>query len=364
MINCIYVHIPFCEKKCNYCSFVSFSLLKYKKEYINALIKEIKHYYDNTPLKTLYFGGGTPYLLEVNELEEILNCFNINSKTEVTLELNPNNITLDKLKKIKDIGINRLSVGVQSFDDEILNSIARLHTKYDNISTIENIKKAGFENFSIDLMYGLPLQNQTIWENTLNFALKFEIPHISLYGLKIEEGTYFYHNPPKNLPSLDSQASMQEKAYEILNQNYLHYEFSNFALEEKYKSKHNLAYWKRENYFGFGLSASGFIENKRYTNTFNFKKYLKNPLIHPLETLNFNQEIEEEIFLGLRLKEGINFSKINTKYNIDIEKIFHKQFKKFLDWGYFKKTQEGICLTNKGILVSNEILCEFIDFKI
>ncbi len=361
MINCIYIHIPFCEKKCNYCCFCSFNLLSKKEDYINSLLKEIKFYYDKTPLKTLYFGGGTPFLLEVKDFEKILSEFNFNKETEITVELNPNASDFNKLKELKNLGINRLSVGIQNFNDKILKIIGRNHTKNEIYNCIKNINRAGFENFSVDLMYGLPNQDIKQWIETLDEAKKLEPGHISLYGLKIEKGTFFYKYPPKNLPNLDTQAKMYEIAIEKLSEEFLHYEFSSFAKNKNYISKHNSSYWKRVSYWGFGLSASGFIDNKRYTNTFNFKDYIKNPTQKTYQTLTKQEQIEEEIFLGLRLNSGIDFDFINKKYNIDVFKKYECLFNKFSKNGFMEYTNNGIKLTKEGILVSNEILCEFIE---
>ena len=360
MINCTYIHIPFCEKKCKYCSFCSFSLLKAKDEYINALIKEIKFFYKNEPQKTIYFGGGTPSLLEIKDIEKIISNFNFNSKTEITIEINPHKISKEKLKTYKTLGINRISVGIQSFDDKILKTIGRNHTAKEALEVINNINNIGFDNFSIDLIYGLPNQNLTDWINTLNEAIKLNPAHISLYGLKIEKGSYFYKFPPNNLPNDEIQAKMYEIAIDKLKEKFIHYEFSNFAKNENYFSKHNSAYWQCKNYYGFGLSASGYIENKRYTNTFNFREYIENPLNKNYEILSKENKIEEEIFLGLRLIEGIDFDEINNKYNINIYQIYKNEFDKFLNLKLMKKTTKGIKLTQKGVLLSNEILCEFI----
>lgn len=363
MIKHLYLHIPFCLKKCNYCSFCSFNMLSKKEIYLNALNVEIDYFYKNDKLKTIYFGGGTPSLLEVEEIERILNKLNFDSKTEITLEINPYKMTFEKLKALKSIGINRISVGIQSFDDEILKNIGRLHTKNEALKVLENIESAGFKNCSIDLMYGLPNQSVKNWEETLNFAKNLDIQHISLYGLKIEKGTVFDKFPPENLPDSDMQAIMYEKVIEILSDKFNHYEFSNFSLKSEidYSSKHNLCYWRRKNYYGFGLSASGFIENKRYTNTFNFKEYIENPLQKEYEILSLEQEIEEEIFLGLRLSQGINLKEIDQKYSIDTYQKYKKQFDKFVFENFIEKTKTGFKLSLKGVLVSNEILCEFLD---
>jgi len=362
MVESVYIHIPFCVKKCKYCSFCSFNLLKKKDIYIEALLKEIKYYYQNEKLKTIYFGGGTPFLLSADDIEKILNCFNFDKQTEITLELNPTNIKKEKLQDLKSLGINRLSIGVQSFNNNILREIGRLHNKNDVFETIEFIKQSGFSNYSIDLIYGLPYQNIEIWENDLNEALKIKPNHISLYGLKIEKGSEYYKYPPLNIADNDTQALMYETAIKELDTNYNHYEFSNFALKsaDDFSSKHNLTYWNCNNYYGFGLSASGYIGNKRYTNTFNFKDYIKNPIVKEFDILSKKEQIEEKIFLGLRKSEGINIEKINKKFSIQLENLYKIQFDKFISLGLLEKNNNQIKLTQKGILLSNEVLCEFL----
>lgn len=360
MIKGIYIHIPFCKKKCNYCAFCSFEQFKYKEQYVKSLLNEIKHFYKKEQVKTLYFGGGTPYLLNVNDFEKILSCFNLSNDTETTLELNPNDINQEKLKTLKSLGFNRLSIGVQSFCNETLKIIGRNHSKKDIYTAIEKIKNCNYKNISIDLMYGLPNQTIEAFEADLKKALALDIEHISLYGLKIEQGTYFYKNPPKNLPNLDLQAKMYENALTLLKEKFIHYEFSNFAKKQKFISSHNCLYWNNENYYGFGLSAAGYIDNKRYNNTCNLKKYFNNPLEKNYTILTKEQMIEEEVFLGLRLIKGLDFSKINKKFNINIEQYYKKEFDKFLSLNLLKKTKKGIQLTKKGVLVSNEVLCEFI----
>ncbi len=360
MINCTYIHIPFCKTKCNYCSFCSFPLISKKNEYIDALIKEIRFHYKNEEQKTIYFGGGTPSILDINDIKRILDCFKYSQNTSITLEMNPNDINEKKLLNLKKLGINRISIGVQSFSDDILKIIGRSHDSHTAISAINLVSKY-FSDYSIDLIYGLPKQTIKNWNETLEYITRLNIPHISLYGLKIEQGTKFYKFPPENLPSLDIQADMYKNAADKLSKKYIHYEFSNFAISEKYYSKHNLAYWKRDNYYGFGLSASGFIDKMRYTNTFNYREYIKNPQFRDFEELSKQKELEEEIFLGLRLKEGINFKHINQKYGIETEKKYKDIFEKFIKEGFMEKTKEGVKLTLKGILLSNEILCEFVE---
>jgi len=361
MIKHAYIHIPFCVKKCNYCSFCSFPMLKKKGEYLLALISEINRYYKKDKLKTLYFGGGTPGLLDVEDIEKLINLFNFENDPEITLEINPCKMTYEKLKGFFEAGINRLSIGAQSFNNEILQIIGREHSYEEFLNTLNLAKKAGFQNISIDLMYGLPNQTQKEWGETIEKAKKLDIEHISLYGLKIETGTYFKKNPPKNLPNDDMQAKMYEIAIDKLQKDFVHYEFSSFARKKALVSHHNLCYWQRKQYYGFGLAASGFIHNSRYTNTVFLSDYIKNPLEKNLNKLSKSENIEEEAFLNLRTMYGLNFNKTNRKYNIDIYKIYKNIIDKYLNSGHFEKTKTGIRMSKKGILVSNLILCEFIE---
>ena len=358
MPKSVYIHIPFCIKKCAYCSFLSGINPINKGVYVDKLILEIKKFYKGEILKTIYFGGGTPSILDVCEIKKILDCLNFNQNSEITLEMNPKTCNLDKLKGFYDIGINRISLGVQSFNDRILKIAGRAHNSYDALKSIENIRLAGFKNFSIDLMYGLPTQNLKIWQNTLDKAKNLAPPHISLYGLKIEQGSEFYTNLPKDLPNDDVQADMYEMALETFK-DYYHYEFSNFAQSKKYTSKHNLTYWNIEPYWGFGLGASGFTDNKRYENETDFEKYIKNPYAEK-EFYKTNL-LEEHIFLGFRKFEGINIKEINKKFSIDFNKKYALQLKKFISSGHIQKTLQGYKLSKKGIMLSNSVLCEFLD---
>ncbi len=359
MPKSVYIHIPFCTKKCNYCSFLSGINPCYKSIYIEKLILEIKNFYKGEILQTVYFGGGTPSLLEPFEVEKILKCFNYNEKTEITLEANPKTCNLNKLKAFYNLGINRISLGVQSFNNEILKTAGRIHNSDDALKSIENIKLAGFENFSIDLMYGLATQTLKIWQNTLDIAKKLSPPHISLYGLKIEQGCNFYLYPPKNLPDEDMQADMYEMALETFG-NYYHYEFSNFAAEKNFCSKHNLTYWNIKPYWGFGLGSSGFVNNRRYENEADFDKYIENPTAQ--KKFYKTNLLEEHIFLGFRKFEGINIEEINKIFSIDFNKKYAAQLEKFISSGHIQKTLQGYKLTKSGVMLSNTVLCEFLDY--
>lgn len=358
----IYIHIPFCKQKCKYCSFVSFPKLELKQDYINALKKEITNYYKNEKLKTIYFGGGTPSLLKISEMEQILSLLNFNTETEVTVEINPETINFEYLQSLKKIGVNRISIGCQTFDDKILCEIGRKHSSDDVVIAVKYAQKAGFDNINLDFIYGLPNQKIEDFSKDLEKAVSLEIQHISLYGLKIDEGCYFYKNPPKNLPDDDIQADMYLKAIEVLTgQEFEHYEISNFA-KQGFQSQHNLNYWDNNSYYGFGCAAHGYVNGIRYSNNSNIDLYLANPLCHKTEHKVTQQErLEEEIFLGFRKLAGINVEKINENFGIDFRKKYASQVKEFVGNRYLLETNTGYRLSDTGILISNNILSEFLE---
>jgi len=331
--------------------------MELKPIYLDALYGEIRHFYDNNKQKTIYIGGGTPSILSIGDFEEILSLFSFEDNAEITVEVNPESVNLDYLKGLKNAGVNRLSIGVQSFKNSILNEIGRLHTSEKAIDTIIDAKKAGFENVSIDLMYGLPNQSLQDFEDDLNKAITFDIEHISLYGLKIDKGCYFYKNLPQNIANDDVQADMYLKALDVLGTKFKRYEISNFAKSEKFEGKHNLNYWEASMYYGFGVSASGFFSEGRYTNPRSIEQYIKNPTAEKqFEKTNLH---EEKIFLGLRTEKGINICSLNEQFNIDFEKKYGNILKKFDN--FFEKTNQGYKLKTEGLLVSNVILSEFLE---
>lgn len=362
MVKNVYIHIPFCRQKCKYCSFISFPKIELKDKYIDALITEIHKYYEKETLNTLYFGGGTPSLLEIKDFQKILQIFNITKDSEITAELNPENLTFEYLLDLKKLGINRLSFGCQTFDNEILKIIGRKHTFIDVENAVRNAQKAGFDNISLDFIYGLPNQSIESFSKDLEQAVSLGIQHISLYGLKIDEGCYFYNHMPDNLPDDDIQADMYLKAIEIMKKHHFeHYEISNFS-KEKYNSKHNLNYWDNNSYYGFGAGAHGYTENVRYSNQKSIEKYIENPIEHlTLHQVTEQEKLEEEIFLGFRKMNGINVDEINTKFNIDFRKMYAEQLKEFIDTKYLLETINGYKLSERGILISNVILSEFLE---
>ncbi len=341
-----YVHIPFCKSKCHYCSFtsgVNGGAAAYEP-YINALKKEIAARYKGETLDTLYFGGGTPSLLD---LQPVVDMFNLAKDAEVTIEVNPggNGPGLP-------LEVNRVSVGVQTFDDKILQLIGRTHSAADAARALQS-----YENVSADFIYGLPAQTLEGFVSDLRRAVDLGVNHISLYGLKIEPGCAFYDNPP-DVPSDEMQADMWLAAIDTLK-DFEHYEISNFS-RDGFQGRHNLNYWNNGQYYGFGAAAHGYENGVRYSNTTDVQEYLKNPLARETETVITPQmQLEEEIFLGFRKTAGIDVADINKKFGMDFNDKYAGVLTKYSQ--YFVNTPHGYALTKNGMLVSNAVLSEFID---
>lgn len=362
MVKSAYIHIPFCKSKCHYCSFVSFNKLNLLEDYLSALEKEIKTYYRGEDLDTLYFGGGTPSILQVKDFDRLIKLFVFSNDAEITTELNPETLNYDYLKSLYDIGINRISIGCQSFDDNILKIINRRHDASQVVNAVMNAQKAGFKNISLDFIYGLPNQTNQMFIEDLKKGVNLGVEHISLYGLSIEEGCYFSKFPPQNLPNEDMQAQMYLSAVKYLTScGFEHYEISNFSKPD-YNSKHNMNYWNNEEYYGFGVAAHGYIDNVRYGNSESIEDYIVNPNKYNIERVETQKDkLEEEIFLGLRRIKGIDVNFINSKYNINFEDKYSRIIKKYTNLNLLQKTPQGYALTLEGILVSNTILAEFIE---
>ena len=362
MPNSVYIHIPFCKSKCHYCSFISFNKLELKNDYLKSLGYEIEHIYKGEELKTLYIGGGTPSNLTPQETEKIINNFNTSKDTEITMELNPEESNYEYLKSLYKVGINRISIGAQTFNDKILKLINRRHNSEQIIDVVKNSQKAGFDNISLDFIYGLPNQSEEEFYDNLKQAINLDIKHISLYGLSIEHNCYFAKHPPDDLPDDEQQADMYLGSINLLEKhNYKQYEFSNFCIKG-YESKHNLNYWNCEEYYGFGTASHGYVNNTRYNKPETVEEYIKNPLLRLNEhVLTLQEKLEEEIFLGLRKTEGIDINRINMKYNIDFNKKYSRIIKKYTDLNLLIETSKGYKLHPNGILLSNTILSEFLE---
>ena len=363
MPSSAYIHIPFCKNKCKYCSFISFAGYDddFKSKYVDTLIEEIRYFYKNEQLKTLYFGGGTPSLLSMYDIERIFKCFYFDDNAEITIEINPETVDFSYLQYLKNVGVNRLSIGVQSFNDSILREIGRVHNSERAISVINMANKIGFSNISVDFIYGLPKQNIDLFVRDLKMAMNLPVQHISLYGLKIEDGCYFYNHYPKHIADDDMQADMYLKAINELEENgFVHYEISNFS-KEGYESKHNLNYWNCKEYYGFGLAAHGFVDGVRYSNFTDFNDYISAYKDKSFkQKLTIDQRLEEMIFLGLRRGIGINVSEINKTFSIDFEALYKDPLNKYLESHHIIKTLNGYKFSNDGFLLSNIILADFI----
>lgn len=358
-----YIHVPFCRSKCNYCSFVSYTNCDEdcQKKYIETLIKEIQYFYKQERLNTLYLGGGTPSLLRPCDIKRLISCFNITPNSEITIEINPETVDQNYLKELSMTGVNRLSVGVQSLDNDILKTIGRIHTSEKAINTIQIAQEAGFKNISVDFIYGLPNQSLKSFISDLNTAIGLNIQHISLYGLKIEEGCNFFKKIPQNIADDDQQADMYIAAVKtLLQKGFIHYEISNFA-SSGCESKHNLNYWNCEEYYGFGVAAHGYVNGERYSNYTEIDEYLNKYLEKEYkQRLTLKEQLEESVFLGFRRGVGIDISEINKKFGIDFNEKYKDVIKKYIDSHYLIETQNGYKLSTEGYLLSNNILADFL----
>ncbi len=364
-----YIHIPFCERKCNYCDFVSFSLKSsnYKKNiarYISYLKKEIEIYKKSLILtenqETIYFGGGTPSVLTTEEINEILKNFKYDSRTEITLEVNPKTVDEKKLKEYKEIGINRLSIGIQSFDNKILKTLGRIHSSEEAVETYNLARRLGFNNISLDLMFALPEQNKEDLEDDLEKLFKLNPEHFSIYSLIWEEGTNFFKRLEKGelkKSDNDIEAEMYESIIELAKKNnYMHYEISNFS-KKKFESKHNMNYWKNNNYLGLGLSASGYLGNLRYKNYSSLDEYYKG-----LDLENLPVDKEEKEYLT---QEEIEVYKYLLGFRM-LEKPLEPEGKyieiceELLREGYLKKIGKSFVVSKKGLMLFNDFIPYFL----
>jgi len=374
----IYIHIPFCERKCIYCDFYSVENLNLIDRFTESLLKEIEifsieaDFFNDSIFDTIYFGGGTPSLLEPAQIEKILNklsqSFKISSNPEITLETNPGTVDKRKLLEFKNLGVNRISFGVQSFFDDDLKFLGRIHTGEDAFKCVNDSFEVGFENVSIDLIFGLPGQTVEKWLDNLKFAVSLNVPHISAYNLIVERGTplhELFSLGKVEIPEDEIQAQLYERTIDFLeNAWYVHYEVSNYAFEG-FECRHNLKYWQYENYIGFGPSAHSFWINKRWWNFANLNKYInaldlgKIPVAN-FEILDEEKMIEEFIYLGLRSK-GINVARFKGKFGFEfVDGDIKDEIEELERAGYITIEDDFIKLTPKGFLLCDEIVLRLI----
>lgn len=355
----MYIHIPFCMQICTYCDFPKMlKNKKYIKDYLKKLENEIKERYKGEEITTLYIGGGTPTSLEIKDLQKlfkILSKINLKENAEVTIEANTDDLTEEKLKLLKS-NINRLSIGIQTFDKKKLKELNRkVNTK--------NLKRAFkyIENINLDLMYGFKNQTLKDLEKDLDKIIKLNPKHISTYSLIIEPNTIFEIKKYKKIDE-DKESKMYELIKEKLKASgFIQYEISNFS-KKNYESKHNLTYWNNENYYGFGLGAAGYIENQRYENTRNLSKYLQGKYIKVSHKLDKNETLQNEFMLGLRKIKGIDKIKFKEKYGIKVTDI--KEVKNLINQNLLIEKENNIFINSKFIYTSNEILLRLIDITL
>ncbi len=352
----VYIHIPFCKSICSYCDFPK--LLHdsaWASEYLSCLEKEILKYYDGDTIKTIYVGGGTPSVLSVPnliKLMDIINIFNRVDDLEFSVEMNVNDINEEKLQILKKYGVNRISIGVESFDRYVLKYLNRKHEKKDIIENVSLVKKY-FDNVNVDIIYAVPLENMTILKNDIKEVLKLDVSHISTYSLIIEENTILGINKIKPIDE-DKDFKMYSYICKKLEENgYSHYEVSNFA-KPGMMSKHNLNYWNNEEYYGFGLGAHGFISELRYENTRSFNNYLSGNYRFNELVLSRREDMENHVILGLRKLEGIDILEFFNKYQTNIQDEFNVT--PLLKEGYLVLSNNHLHISKEHLYIMNEIL--------
>ena len=372
----LYIHIPFCTSKCYYCDFASFvSRDRTIDEYIDALLVELSIYKEKIrdyEIKTIFIGGGTPSSIDPKHIVRILNYirenYRVENLTEVSIEVNPGSLDREKLELYIESGINRISLGAQSLNDNLLKSIGRIHNREDLYRSIELIRQSGIENINVDLMFGLPDQSLEDVMETLEQIIKLEIKHISYYGLILEEGTKLYDLYDKgkiDLPHEEEERAMYHSIIDLLKKHdYNHYELSNFA-RAGYECQHNLVYWDIKPYLGIGLNSHSNLWNKRFSNLVEIDKYIKElkegilPIVE-VEKIDKDTEMDEFCILGLRKIKGIDKAVFKERFGRDIESIYGRQIKKHVDGALIEDGENYIRLTKKGLDLSNLVEVDFL----
>ena len=376
----IYVHIPFCKQKCYYCDFISYANKEEKtKEYVKCIQKEIeieskKYSKDEYEITTIYFGGGTPSYISAIYIENIINViklnYNVKDNAEITIEINPGTVNEEKILIYEKIGINRVSIGLQSTNDKLLRQIGRIYTYEEFLNCYKLVSKSKINSINVDLMLALPNQTIEDLEESLQKVINLKPNHISLYSLILEEGTKLEKMVSENivkLPEEDMEREMYWKTKRILEKNgYNHYEISNFA-KEGYKSKHNMNCWSQKEYLGFGVAAHSYVNRKRYCNTNNIEEYISNIKKGKIENNRTVCEIQNKIdeqkefmMLGLRKIDGIDIQEFKNKFVENPIYVFHKELEKLVNKDLVEIDLDKIKLTNKGLDFANLVWEEFV----
>lgn len=371
----LYIHIPFCAQKCLYCDFPSFARKDHlRKAYIEVLNKEIislREKHNNLEINTIFIGGGTPSVLEADELECLLKevaKLNMAKYIEYSMECNPGNLTEEKLEVMKKYGVNRISMGLQAKQDNLLKGLGRIHNYKTFKENFLLAKKVGFNNINVDLMFGLPNQRLNEWEETLREIISLEPAHISAYSLIIEEGTAFYNlyeNDKLKLPTEEEERKMYHLAKKILEENgFNQYEISNYAKERK-ECRHNLAYWNMDNWIGVGSAAASYINGKRIKNISSVEEYInsineKGEAVEEIINNSKNDNMEEFMFMGLRKINGIDENEFKKRFSMNINDVYGEILNKYIDEGLLIRESGRIFLSEKGIEISNVIMADFL----
>ncbi|EGT3607176.1 oxygen-independent coproporphyrinogen III oxidase [Clostridium perfringens] len=371
----LYIHIPFCAQKCLYCDFPSFARKDHlRKAYIEALNKEIislREKLNNLEINTIFIGGGTPSVLEADELECLLKevaKLNMAKDIEYSMECNPGNLTEEKLKVMKKYGVNRISMGLQAKQDNLLKGLGRIHNYKTFKENFLLAKKVGFNNINVDLMFGLPNQRLNEWEETLREIISLDPAHISAYSLIIEEGTAFYNlyeNDKLKLPTEEEERKMYHLAKKILEENgFNQYEISNYAKEGK-ECRHNLAYWNMDNWIGVGSAAASYINGKRIKNISSVEEYInsineKREAVEEIINNSKNDNMEEFMFMGLRKINGIDENEFKNRFSMNINYVYGEILNKYIGEGLLIRESGRIFLSEKGIEISNIIMADFL----
>ena len=368
----IYIHIPFCKQACNYCNFHFTTSLLYKQELINSIIGEIelrKDFFEGDAIETIYFGGGSPSLLETDEIkliiDKIYSTFQIGDLKEITLEANPDDLTKEKIKALKSTVINRFSIGVQSFFDEDLKWMNRAHDAQQADRAIKTAQDAGFENLTIDLIYGIPTLTDLNWKKNLQQAIDLKIPHISAYGLTVEEKTPLAKliglGKKQNVDEIKSASQMSILIETLTNNGFEHYEISNFALPNRY-AIHNTNYWKGKKYIGIGPSAHSYNGNERSWNINNNQKYMvgvsNKKLSIEKEILSAKDKINEWLMTGLRTQWGCNFKDASSLFESSWLKEILNTATPFIQQNKLQFNNQILQLTNDGKFIADRIISD------
>ncbi|ODJ54952.1 radical SAM family heme chaperone HemW [Brochothrix thermosphacta] len=376
-MTAVYIHIPFCEHICYYCDFNKVFLEGQPvDQYIDTLLLEMKMRLEERPVEnveTIFVGGGTPTTLTPKQLDKL--CGGIRellpydeATGEFSFEANPGDLSLDKLEVMRQHGVNRLSMGVQSFNQDLLKKIGRIHTVADVYKSVKNAHQVGFENISIDLIFSLPGQTEEDFKDTLSKALALDLPHYSAYSLIVEPKTIFYNLMQKGkliLPGQDAEANMYGYLMDTMAAHgRQQYEISNFC-KPGYESRHNITYWANEEYYGFGAGAHGFLGDTRYSNAGPLKKYMTPLEAGELPTfqtkdLGLNEHIEEEMFLGLRRTKGVSISHFKEKFGKDMFDVYHEPINRFVDKGLIQVEGDQVKLSRQGRFLGNVVFRDFL----